>query len=199
MEATILISRGESASGPEFARREIRDLVANWPKRDPEYGYGFCGGVVCQVCGEVVTFTGLAASHGVFRHGEAVAGWKEGRRHRHTDHELASLVERVERFCEICRCSLPLDKMTRNGPATTGAVKASPVSSDPDPSGGRVVTYDGWPLYLYVSDPTAGTAHGQAINSAGGLWYVISPSGTVITKKANTGTGSTSGSGSSGY
>ena len=93
----------------------------------------------------------------------------------------------------------PLAISAAQKPATTGAVKASLVSSDPDPSGGRVVTYDGWPLYLYVSDPTPGTAHGQAINSAGGLWYVISPSGTVITKKANTGTGSTSGTGSTGY
>jgi len=71
-------------------------------------------------------------------------------------------------------------------PATSGQVKAALVSSDPDPAGGRVITYAGWPLYLYVADPTAGTAHGQAINSAGGLWFVISPSGKVITKKLST-------------
>jgi predicted lipoprotein with Yx(FWY)xxD motif len=93
----------------------------------------------------------------------------------------------------------PLAISAGQKPATAGPVKAALVSSDPSPSGGRVVTYDGWPLYLYVADPMPGTAHGQAINSSGGLWYVISASGTVITKKASTGTGSTSGSGGSGY
>jgi predicted lipoprotein with Yx(FWY)xxD motif len=64
-------------------------------------------------------------------------------------------------------------------------VKESLVSSLPNPSGGNVVTYNGWPLYLYTADQAAGTANGQALNSSGGLWYAISPSGTVITKKAH--------------
>ena len=62
----------------------------------------------------------------------------------------------------------------------SGAVKASLLGSDPNPSGGRVVTYHGWPLYTYVADPMAGTAAGEGINNSGGLWYVISPTGTVI-------------------
>lgn len=80
----------------------------------------------------------------------------------------------------------------------SGEVKASLVSSDPDPQGGRVVTYAGWPLYLYAADPSAGTANGQALNANGGLWYVISPAGKVITTKASAGSG-TSSSGGSGY
>lgn len=67
--------------------------------------------------------------------------------------------------------------------ASSGAVKASLLGSDPDPSGGKVVTYAGWPLYLYVTDTTPGAHAGQAINLSGGLWYVISPSGKVITNK----------------
>ena len=65
----------------------------------------------------------------------------------------------------------------------SGGVKASLLGSDPDPSGGKVVTYAGWPLYLYVADTTPGAHAGQALNLNGGLWYVISPSGKVITKK----------------
>ncbi len=65
-------------------------------------------------------------------------------------------------------------------PAPTGAVKASLLGSDPDPEGGRVVTYHGWPLYTYVADSAAGTATGQGINQSGGLWYVIGPSGVVV-------------------
>jgi hypothetical protein len=48
-----------------------------------------------------------------------------------------------------------------------------------------------------VADPTAGTDHGQALNSSGGLWYVISPAGTLITKKA--GAGTSTGGAVSGY
>ncbi len=62
----------------------------------------------------------------------------------------------------------------------SGAVKASLLASDPNPSGGQVVTYHGWPLYNYVADPTAGTATGEGVDASGGLWYVISPTGIVI-------------------
>jgi predicted lipoprotein with Yx(FWY)xxD motif len=62
-------------------------------------------------------------------------------------------------------------------------VKQSLLGTDPDPEGGRVVTYNGWPLYTYVTDTTAGQANGQALNLNGGLWYVISPSGKVIKRK----------------
>jgi predicted lipoprotein with Yx(FWY)xxD motif len=97
----------------------------------------------------------------------------------------------------------PLKIAAGQKPSTSGQVKAALVSSDPDPAGGRIVTYAGWPLYLFVGDPTAGTAHGQALNSSGGLWWVVTPSGTLVTKKATAGSASgstsTSGSGGSGY
>jgi hypothetical protein len=66
-----------------------------------------------------------------------------------------------------------------------GGVKASLLGSDPDPSGGKVVTYAGWPLYTYVADTGPGAANGQAKNLNGGLWYVISTSGQVITKASS--------------
>lgn len=62
-------------------------------------------------------------------------------------------------------------------------VKASLLGTDPDPAGGRVVTYHGWPLYTYIADRRPGMAKGQALNANGGLWYVLSPSGAVIKKK----------------
>ncbi len=88
----------------------------------------------------------------------------------------------------------PLKIASGQKPTLSGGVKASLVSSDSDPSGGSVVTYNGWPLYLYVADPSAGTAHGQALNSSGGLWYVMTPSGQLIKKKAGAGA-STNGTG----
>jgi predicted lipoprotein with Yx(FWY)xxD motif len=68
-------------------------------------------------------------------------------------------------------------------PVAAGPIKQSLFGSDPDPAGGRVVTYAGWPLYTYVTDTAPGHAAGQALNLNGGLWYAISPSGEVITKK----------------
>jgi predicted lipoprotein with Yx(FWY)xxD motif len=56
-------------------------------------------------------------------------------------------------------------------------VKASLLGSDPDPAGGRVVTYNGWPLYTYSGDIGPGQATGQSIDLNGGEWYVLSPSG----------------------
>jgi predicted lipoprotein with Yx(FWY)xxD motif len=70
-----------------------------------------------------------------------------------------------------------------NGETAAGPpqLKASLLSSDPDPEGGRVVTYAGWPLYTYAADGSAGQDNGQAIEANGGHWYVIAPSGKVIT------------------
>lgn len=68
-------------------------------------------------------------------------------------------------------------------PLAAGHVKQSLLGSDPDPAGGRVITYAGWPLYTYVTDAAPGQAAGQALNLNGGLWYAISPTGRMITKK----------------
>ena len=43
------------------------------------------------------------------------------------------------------------------------------------------VTYNKWPLYLWVGDSQPGQATGQGINNLGGLWYVLSPDGHEIT------------------
>jgi predicted lipoprotein with Yx(FWY)xxD motif len=64
-----------------------------------------------------------------------------------------------------------------------GTARRSLLGSDPNPAGARVVTYNRWPLYRYVADTAPGQAKGQALNLNGGLWYVLSPSGSVIRKK----------------
>jgi predicted lipoprotein with Yx(FWY)xxD motif len=72
-----------------------------------------------------------------------------------------------------------------------GSAKQSLLGSDKDSAGGRVVTYNHWPLYGYLGDTKAGTAYCQATNQSGGLWYVLSASGQVIKHKASTGTSTT--------
>ena len=42
------------------------------------------------------------------------------------------------------------------------------------------VTYNGWPLYLFVEDTAPGDTNGQGIDEFGGLWFLVSPTGEVI-------------------
>jgi predicted lipoprotein with Yx(FWY)xxD motif len=68
-------------------------------------------------------------------------------------------------------------------PVAAGKAKSSLLGSDPNPAGGRVVTYNHWPLYTYITDTAPGQAKGQALNLNGGLWYVLNTSGQVIRTK----------------
>ena len=61
-------------------------------------------------------------------------------------------------------------------------VHANLVGTVANPSGGKIVTYAGWPLHTYSSDTQSGQVNGQG---SGGVWYAISPSGQVITKSAS--------------
>jgi len=84
-----------------------------------------------------------------------------------------------------CAAVWPPIKLSKGAkPLAKGKAKARLLGSDRNPAGGRVITYNKWPLYLYVSDSRPGQATGQGLNLNGGLWYVLSPSGKVIRKKA---------------
>jgi predicted lipoprotein with Yx(FWY)xxD motif len=82
-----------------------------------------------------------------------------------------------------CAAVWPPLKLKTSRPTAGGAARASLLGSDKNPSGGRVVTYNHWPLYTYVVDQKPGQASGQATKLNGGYWYVLSPAGKVITKK----------------
>lgn len=82
-----------------------------------------------------------------------------------------------------CAQLWPPDKLASGQSAqAAGAVKGALLASDPDPEGGRVVTYAGWPLYTYVTDTAPGQASGQNLETSGGKWYVIAASGKPVTK-----------------
>lgn len=76
----------------------------------------------------------------------------------------------------------PLKIKAGQKPTAGGAAKKSLLGTDKNPGGGRVVTYNHWPLYRYFADKKPGQATGQGLNNSGGLWYVLSPSGKPITK-----------------
>jgi predicted lipoprotein with Yx(FWY)xxD motif len=71
-------------------------------------------------------------------------------------------------------------------------------------AGKMEVTYNGWPLYTYIGDSSAGSATGQGITSFGGTWYVLNTAGSPVTTKAGSGgsgggSSPSSGSGGGGY
>lgn len=72
----------------------------------------------------------------------------------------------------------PLKLKAGQKPTAGGAAKKKLLGLD-----GRVVTYNRWPLYTYITDTKPGQVKGQALNNSGGLWYVLSPSGKVIRTK----------------
>jgi predicted lipoprotein with Yx(FWY)xxD motif len=80
-----------------------------------------------------------------------------------------------------CAAAWPPLKLKRGQrPTAGGAAKQGLLGSDRNPGGGRVVTYNRWPLYRYIADSKPGQATGQAKDLNGGLWYVLSPSGKII-------------------
>jgi predicted lipoprotein with Yx(FWY)xxD motif len=63
--------------------------------------------------------------------------------------------------------------------------------SDPNPAGGSVVTYNGWPLYTFSKDTAPGQTNGQGLDISGkpggtGVWFVATP---TLTSSASTGNG----------
>ena len=59
-------------------------------------------------------------------------------------------------------------------------VRPGLLGTAPNPGGGRVVTYHGWPLYTYLGDAAPGPADGQGADDDGGYWYVMRPSGQIV-------------------
>ena len=81
----------------------------------------------------------------------------------------------------LCAATWPPVFIATGGTVTAGTgVQQSMLGTDPDPAGGKVVTYDGWPLYGYTGDQSPGQTTGQAVNVNGGLWYVINTAGQPV-------------------
>ncbi len=74
-----------------------------------------------------------------------------------------------------------------SAPVAGPGVQASLLGTTTRTDGTTEITYDKWPLYLWVNDSQPGQATGQALDNLGGLWYVLSPDGTVIKTKPPTG------------
>lgn len=82
-------------------------------------------------------------------------------------------------------------------PKAGAGVEGSLLGTVRDSDGKTQVTYGRWPLYTYVGDSGPGTAVGQGIDSFGGLWWAVAPTGAEAGQPASTpattGTSSSSG------
>lgn len=79
-----------------------------------------------------------------------------------------------------CAQFWPPLKWKSGKPKAGGSAEGKLLGLDKDPAGGKVVTYDKWPLYTYTGDAAAGQANGQNLTLNGGKWYVISAKGKVV-------------------
>jgi predicted lipoprotein with Yx(FWY)xxD motif len=80
------------------------------------------------------------------------------------------------------------------GPATAGAGVTGKLGTITRSDGSTQATYNGHPLYTYVSDTAPGQDKGNGLNLSGGVWHVVPVSGSVAAPAA-----SSSGGGGGGY
>jgi predicted lipoprotein with Yx(FWY)xxD motif len=73
--------------------------------------------------------------------------------------------------------------LTDGAPQAGTGADASKLGTTNRTDGKVEVTYAGHPMYYFVQDKAPGDAKGQGVNGFGGLWWVVSPSGTAITTK----------------
>ena len=80
----------------------------------------------------------------------------------------------------------PLLVPAGSSPVAGSGVNASMLRTVKTSSGATQVMYNNWPLYMYSGDSGSGQANGQGINSFGGVWHPLAPSGHPIVGGSST-------------
>ena len=70
--------------------------------------------------------------------------------------------------------------IVRKAPRVGAGVKGSLIATTRRADGRLQVTYNGRPLYYYVSDRAPGQILCQNVSEFGGLWLVARPNGTLV-------------------
>ena len=79
-----------------------------------------------------------------------------------------------------CAAAWPPVPATSMLTATEGA-KASDLGTITRSDGTKQATYNGHPLYYFVGDSAAGQTNGQGSDNFGAKWWLVAPSGAMIT------------------
>jgi predicted lipoprotein with Yx(FWY)xxD motif len=85
----------------------------------------------------------------------------------------------------ICSVQWPPDTLPTgvSRPVAGPGVVPRLLGTAPRTDGTTQISYNGWPLYFWPPDRTPGTATGQGLTNAGGLWYVLDAEGNAVTTK----------------
>ncbi len=71
--------------------------------------------------------------------------------------------------------------LTGGKPAAKSGIKSDLLGTTKRNDGSLQVTYKGHPLYYYKGESEAGQIFCQAVESFGGIWYIVDPDGNQIT------------------
>jgi predicted lipoprotein with Yx(FWY)xxD motif len=80
-----------------------------------------------------------------------------------------------------CAASWPAVTTTSATPAVEGV--GGTIGTIPTADGKMQITINGMPIYFYSQDKAAGDVKGQGV---GGVWYLVSPSGSMVTGSSMT-------------
>jgi predicted lipoprotein with Yx(FWY)xxD motif len=75
------------------------------------------------------------------------------------------------------------------GPATAGTGVTGKLGTITRSDGSTQATYNGHPLYTYVSDTAPGQDKGNGLNLSGGVWHVVPVSGSAAAPAASSSSG----------
>jgi predicted lipoprotein with Yx(FWY)xxD motif len=79
-------------------------------------------------------------------------------------------------------CASAWPPVTTTGAATaSGGAKSSDLGTLTRSDGTKQVTYDGHALYYFAGDSSAGQTNGQGVDGFGAKWWLVAPSGSIIT------------------
>jgi predicted lipoprotein with Yx(FWY)xxD motif len=82
-------------------------------------------------------------------------------------------------------CASAWPPVTTTGTATaSGDAKASELGTITRSDGTKQVTYDAHALYYFAGDSSAGQTNGQGVDGFGAKWWLVAPSGSIITTSA---------------
>lgn len=85
----------------------------------------------------------------------------------------------------------------KTAPTAVSGISAGKLGTVKRPDGKLQVTYNGWPLYTFAGDTSAGQTKGQDLTDSAGTWFVVTPSGASTASSGGSSSGSTSSGGSS--
>jgi predicted lipoprotein with Yx(FWY)xxD motif len=83
-------------------------------------------------------------------------------------------------------CAQNWPPLLANGKPTAGTgAAASMLGTTTRSDGGKQVTYNGHPLYLFAGDNAPGDTNGQGLTAFGGSWFALSAAGNPVSGQAS--------------